>query len=165
MARKFDIVQNDPPAFVSYASDHERFDALMRHSAEGSASGHMAGYKVLARYYLNNQLDDYDYELLDQVIEKIEQRIDCSDFGLACLFRIYKQIPIKEEYKQKIKQLALGFRYWMDEDGADAMCFWSENHSLLFFTCQMLAGRLWPEVGLSAQTASASTSTARGCAV
>ncbi len=40
--------------------DHERFDALMRHSAEGSASGHMAGYKVLARYYLNNQLDDYD---------------------------------------------------------------------------------------------------------
>lgn len=144
-ARKFDIVQNDPPAFVSYASDHERFDALMRHSAEGSASGHMAGYKVLARYYLNNQLDDYDYELLDQVIEKIEQRIDCSDFGLACLFRIYKQIPIKEEYKQKIKQLALGFRYWMDEDGADAMCFWSENHSLLFFTCQMLAGSFWPE--------------------
>lgn len=36
-ARKFDIVQNDPPAFVSYASDHERFDALMRHSAEGSS--------------------------------------------------------------------------------------------------------------------------------
>lgn len=144
-ARKFDLVQNDPPVFVSYQSDKEKFDTLMRHAAESSTQGHMAGYKVLARYYLNNALDEYDYQLLDEVIEKIEQRIDCSDFGLACLLRIYKQIPIKEEYKKKIKTLALGFRYWMDEDGADAMCFWSENHSLLFFTCQMLAGSFWPE--------------------
>ena len=151
-----------PHLFPSFRtmSGSTRSCTTVRRAAQ---SGHMAGYKVLARYYLNNQLDDYDYELLDQVIEKIEQRIDCSDFGLACLFRIYKQIPIKEEYKQKIKQLALGFRYWMDEDGADAMCFWSENHSLLFFTCQMLAGSLGRRIGLSAQTASASTSTARGC--
>lgn len=143
--RQFDIIQNDAPEFTHYASDGERFAAMMRRIAESNASGHMAGYKVLARYYLNNQLEDYDYELLDQVIEKIEQRIDCSDFGLACLFRIYKQIPIQEEYKEKIKKLSLGFRYWMDEDGADAMCFWSENHSLLFYTCQMLAGSFWPE--------------------
>ena len=79
------------------------------------------------------------------LLDRIKTRIDCSDFALSCLFRIYKQLPISEEYKEKIKNAALDFRYWMDEEGADAMCFWSENHSLLFFSCEMLAGSFWPE--------------------
>ena len=37
------------------------------------------------------------------------------------------------------------FRYWMDQPGADAMCFWSENHQILFHTCEILAGQLLPD--------------------
>lgn len=33
----------------------------------------------------------------------------------------------------------------MDMDGADAMCFWSENHSLMFYSAAMEAGNLYPE--------------------
>ena len=33
----------------------------------------------------------------------------------------------------------------MDQPGADAMCFWSENHQILFHTCEILAGQLLPD--------------------
>ena len=33
----------------------------------------------------------------------------------------------------------------MDENGADAMCFWSENHALTFYICQLMAGELFPD--------------------
>ena len=39
----------------------------------------------------------------------------------------------------------LDFKYWMDEPGSDAMCYWSENHQILFHTCEILAGQLYPE--------------------
>jgi hypothetical protein len=41
--------------------------------------------------------------------------------------------------------LAIAFRYWHDEPGNDALCFDSENHSLLFHGCQMVAGDLYPD--------------------
>ncbi|HSI10903.1 MAG TPA: hypothetical protein VK961_02610 [Chthoniobacter sp.] len=45
----------------------------------------------------------------------------------------------------EIRRAALAFRYWSDEPGNDAMCFHSENHTLLFHGCQLLAGRLYPQ--------------------
>jgi hypothetical protein len=46
---------------------------------------------------------------------------------------------------EKIKRTTLAFRYWTDEPGRDAMCFGSENHSLLFHGCQLIAGQLYPD--------------------
>ena len=34
----------------------------------------------------------------------------------------------------------LEYRYWIDEPGDDVMWFFSENHALLFHSCQYLAG-------------------------
>jgi hypothetical protein len=39
----------------------------------------------------------------------------------------------------------LNFKYWMDEPGEDSMCYWSENHQLLFAASEYLAGQLYPE--------------------
>ena len=50
-----------------------------------------------------------------------------------------------DEVKARIRESALNFRYWMDENGADAMCFWSENHALTFYCCQYMAGELYPD--------------------
>ena len=33
----------------------------------------------------------------------------------------------------------------MDQEGSDAMCFWSENHSLMFYVSAMNVGELYPE--------------------
>ena len=32
----------------------------------------------------------------------------------------------------------------MDQKGSDGMCFWSENHSLIFYSCAMIAGEMYP---------------------
>lgn len=84
-----------------------------------------------------------------ETIEGINQRRDCSDFylvGLLGMLMRYGSDPhFPEEVRQALEACILGFRYWMDEPGDDAMCFWSENHQILFHTCEVLAGQLYPE--------------------
>lgn len=41
--------------------------------------------------------------------------------------------------------MLLHYRFWMDQEGSDAMCFWSENHSLMFYVSAMNAGMLYPD--------------------
>ncbi|MDI7274507.1 MAG: hypothetical protein QME94_00875 [Anaerolineae bacterium] len=82
-------------------------------------------------------------------IEGINRREDCSDFNLAGLLGMmhrYRHDPsFPQALLQPLEECILGFRYWMDEPGNDAMCFWSENHQILFHTCEILAGQLYPE--------------------
>lgn len=93
------------------------------------------------------RLDEDDFAAIERSVETVMIRRDCSDFELSCLLRLLKlfdsQLP--EYLKEKIKTAVLSFRYWMDEEGADAMCFWSENHALFFHSCQMVAGSMFPE--------------------
>ncbi len=148
--RTFDIVQNENLVFTD-DDENARYNSTMNSLissstyTESNMHTHTTGYITLANYYLTGEITQRDYEIIDFMLEKIKIRIDCSDFALACLLRVYKQLPINDEYKEKIKNAALDFRYWMDEEGADAMCFWSENHALLFYACQMIAGSFWPE--------------------
>ena len=93
------------------------------------------------------KLDKDDFAAIEQSVETVMIRRDCADFELSCLLRLLKlfdaQLP--EYLKEKIKTAVLSFRYWMDEEGADAMCFWSENHALFFHGCQMIAGQIFPD--------------------
>ena len=50
-----------------------------------------------------------------------------------------------ESLRQPLEECVLNFKYWADEPGSDAMWFWSENHQILFHTCEILAGQLYPE--------------------
>ena len=91
--------------------------------------------------------DKDDIAAMEQSVETVMIRRDCADFELSALLRILKLFGDKlpEDLKEKIKTAVLSFRYWMDEDGADAMCFWSENHALFFHSCQMVAGSMFPD--------------------
>lgn len=84
---------------------------------------------------------------LEDTYTFVNSRYDCSDFRLQSLIRILYEHTgkIDQEAFQKIKSTFLNFRYWMDQPGADGMCFWSENHQLLFATSEFLAGQFWPE--------------------
>ena len=85
-----------------------------------------------------------------KTIADINQRADCSDFylvGLLGLMARYLDDPaFPEGLRQPLESCVLNFRYWMDEPGDDAMCFWSENHQILFHTCAVLAGQIYPEL-------------------
>ncbi len=87
--------------------------------------------------------------VFSEMIAKIDSRADCSDFYLVGLLGVlirYGDDPaFPAPLKAQIETCALNFKYWMDEPGNDAMCFWSENHQILFHACEVLAGQLFPD--------------------
>ncbi|HBG00933.1 MAG TPA: hypothetical protein DDW87_05105, partial [Firmicutes bacterium] len=88
-------------------------------------------------------------KLVLRAIREINHRFDCSDFELIMVFKLWKTYREKgvfpEKVWDKLEEAILGFRYWFDEPGNDVMWFFSENHALLFHTCQLLAGQLFPD--------------------
>ena len=93
-----------------------------------------------------NRLDE---KMVLKTIEGINQRGDCSDFYLCGLLGVLYRYADKEEFPEKLLQpledCVLNFKYWQDEPGSDAMCYTTENHSILFHTCEVLAGQLYPD--------------------
>lgn len=77
----------------------------------------------------------------------IDGRYDCADFRMVSLLRILYLYPdrLSESQYERIRSTLLNFKYWMDEPGDDSMCYWSENHQILFATAELLAGQLWPD--------------------
>lgn len=86
-----------------------------------------------------------DRELFLETLSQIEKRFDCSDFLVCGLVRYLKNYELDEELKERVKDVLLHYRFWMDQEGSDAMCFWSENHSLMFYVSAMNAGELYPD--------------------
>ncbi|MCI6885443.1 hypothetical protein MR942_10650 [bacterium] len=86
-------------------------------------------------------------KLLAVQSEYIRRRFDCSDFYLVYYPYIIKRYGdvLSPAVRQELEDCVIGFRYWLDEPGNDAMWFWSENHALMFHTCQLLAGELYPD--------------------
>ena len=92
---------------------------------------------------------DVDLAVVTKAIEGINQRRDCSDFYLCgllgMLIRYGEKPEFPAELKEPLKNCILNFKYWDDEPGSDAMCYRTENHSILFHTCEVLAGELYPD--------------------
>ncbi|QFU76826.1 hypothetical protein EY643_14860 [Halioglobus maricola] len=90
---------------------------------------------------------DYDSSVIDNTYTWVSRRYDASDFRLQSLARIlydYRDSITDADY-QTIAETFLGFKYWMDQPGSDSMCYWSENHQLLFAASEYLAGQYWPD--------------------
>lgn len=87
------------------------------------------------------------YSLLLKQAEYMNKRFDCADFRAQMLFKIYKdcQNELNTECKALIKNTFLNFKYSVDEPGDDSMCYWSENHQILFAVSEYLAGQEWPD--------------------
>lgn len=88
----------------------------------------------------------YDFSSLQNSFDLIRRRGDTADFRLQPLTRIvYNHADsIASEEFHRIKEAFLGFKYWMDQPGRDGMCYWSENHQIMFSTAEYLAGQRWP---------------------
>lgn len=116
-------------------------------SVEALSRGGKFGFSIsniLARRALGRE-EARDRELLFETLSQIESRYDCSDFLVCGLVRYMKNYEMDEELSSRVKDVLLHYRYWMDQEGSDAMCFWSENHSLMFYVSAMNAGELYPE--------------------
>ena len=99
---------------------------------------------MLARKWLGRPLTR-DREYFAYTLELLERRVDCADFMLCGVLRYIRMWGIPAGLEEQTRHALLNFRYWMDMDGFDGMCFWSENHALMFYTGAMMAGDMYPE--------------------
>ncbi|HPQ69007.1 MAG TPA: hypothetical protein PKW95_07745 [bacterium] len=109
---------------------------------------------------LVNDSTEFNEGRIDDSCEKINNREDCADFNMNTMLRLlYLQQDhpnFSAETLEQMRQAVLNFKYWLDEPGEDGMCWWSENHQILFHTAELLAGQLYqgetfPNSGMSGQ--------------
>ena len=127
-----------------YGEFHERRAEALLDAARRESSVFCEIAKMALGYWADVKTD-----VILQTIEGINARKDCSDFFLAGLLGMMHRYGGDPHFpaalKQPLEECVLGFKYWTDEPGSDAMCTWSENHQILFHTCEILAGQLYPE--------------------
>ena len=146
LMRAVEIIGNIKPAYIEQPESEEgRRDDLLHRLAEskGAASARSI-FSVIARYTLGLN-DASDHEAIRANLKRIHDRVDCSDFTAAGVIRLVKMFDLDSEIFAEIRKTFLHYRFWMDQNGADGMCFWSENHALLFHGAQMLAGGMYPD--------------------
>jgi hypothetical protein len=97
-------------------------------------------------YELSNGVNEVNWTRLDGSLEYVSAEYDCADFRLVNLVRILYDFGdvIPPAYRSKIDSVLLHFRYWWDEPGENSMCYWSENHQILFASAEYLIGQLYP---------------------
>lgn len=149
LRRQMEDIAMIRPKTLSGLSWEENKRAVFERTAqvESLSRGGKFGFSIsniLARKYLGME-SPRDRELFMETLSQIEQRFDCSDFLVCGLVRYLKNYPVDEELEKRVKEVLLGYRYWMDQEGSDAMCFWSENHSLMFYVSAMNVGEMYPE--------------------
>lgn len=149
MIRKIELLHNKKPAYRQSASSDEirraMFEELSLMGAEPAFQPLRFGlFYVLARWHLGKKAVQ-DEAHINQALEQMERREDCSDFFLAGLLRMMQSFSLPAALSAKAEQTILNYRYWMTEDGSDGMCFWSENHALMFYICAFMAGNQYPD--------------------
>jgi hypothetical protein len=82
---------------------------------------------------------------LSELCAFVDMRRDCADFRAIALLAVVLGSKVPEASEEQVKRSLVGFKYWMAEPGDDAMCFWSENHQLLFATAEYLAGATYSD--------------------
>ncbi len=145
LSRKIELLHNQRPVYREGADREtvksELFNELAQIGAGEAFQPLRFGlFYVLVRWNLGLNAP-CDEQHIARALGQIEQREDCSDFLLAGLLRLMAQHELPEALEQRAERAILSYRYWMTEEGSDAMCFWSENHALMFYICAYMAGK------------------------
>lgn len=110
-------------------------DELLGHVAQTAPSV----ARLLARHALG-MAADATCELAP-ALAMIDSRADCADFEAVGLMHVWHRIP---QLRDQIRPALLGFKYWIDQPGLDAMCYFTENHQFVWHTAELLVGEALP---------------------
>lgn len=149
LTRTVENILAQRPQYSDIKSFEENKESIFRRigEVESLSRGDKFGFSIaniLARKALFMDTPQ-DMELLYETLNQIQLRYDCSDFLVCGLVRYLKNYSVDNKMAVRVKDVLLNWRYWMDHNGSDAMCFWSENHSLMFYTCAMNVGEMYPD--------------------
>jgi hypothetical protein len=96
----------------------------------------------------SDQWQDIDWKIITKAIERVNIHEDgsvCDLLGiLGMRLRFKNRGKISGSIRSTIKECILGYRYWADAQADDVMNFRSESKQILFHTCEILAGQLFP---------------------
>ncbi len=138
-------------AFLSSLTPRPPLSGIAERKMEASGwfaqNGELLVGRVLAMLHSGKVDAPAMRTILERTIDFIVNREDCSDFWMVPLLWIWRDYRdrLPEDLQGAVKDAILGYRYWVDEPGNDAMWFWSENHVLCFHVAQHVAGRLFPD--------------------
>ena len=104
----------------------------------------MWGYRALAAQVGTNPVHQ---AWLTQMLDFVNARLDLSDHRMLVLLKLLltSHDVLPEAEREHVRAAVHGFRYGLEEPGRDGMCTWTENHQLLFATCEYLAGQMFPD--------------------
>jgi hypothetical protein len=86
---------------------------------------------------------------LQGALSMLRNRADCADFEAVGLLNLWHALTAPDAWpagtRDEVRQALLGFKYWIDQPGLDAMCYFTENHQLVFHTAELLAGETFAD--------------------
>jgi len=125
----------------------DRQDTYLQHCYDNNGPGQGGRHGQSCRVYLG--ASEYNEATVYESIAKINAREDTSDFDLTGLLRMLyldrEAQALPATFKADIEDTVLNFKYWLDEPGPDDLCWWSENHQILYHSLEYLAGQLFPD--------------------
>jgi hypothetical protein len=117
-------------------------------AAAGSGSGSGSNAGKADRQAEDPRAQTPRAEDLKQSLTMLRERADCADFeavGLANLWHALPPAAWPGGLRDQVRDALLGFKYWIDQPGLDAMCYFTENHQLVFHTAELLAGEAFAD--------------------
>lgn len=76
-------------------------------------------------------------------LKMITSRADCADFEAIGLVHVLHRIPTElwaDGLRDEVETTLLDFKYWIEQPGFDAMCYFTENHQFVWHTAEHLIG-------------------------
>ena len=146
LERRFEVVPVSVPyreaPYGTYAERrHEALAHLARmpHDALGSAAAVRLGTRACIAT-----------EAVAASVRFLDERRDTADFhalGLLALEYWFGGGPaLAQSDREGVREALRTFKFWLDEPGLDAMCYFTENHQILFHASEFLAAQRWPEM-------------------
>ncbi len=136
-----ECVEEAPVPLESFRSRQAEYLAFC---AEANGPGQGNTYGQICRVKSGLEVNT---DAIASGIADLTARIDCSDFRASSLVRIlYLNLEteaLDEATRISIEDALINYKYWMTEPGKDKMCYWSENHEILFHSCEYLAGQMF----------------------
>jgi len=116
-----------------------------RELLEHVAAGAPGTARALARCALDpgSPLDAGD---LRPALDMVGARADCADFEAVGLVVAWRRIPADRwppGARERVRRALTGFKYWIDQPGLDAMCYFTENHQMVWHTAETLVGEVF----------------------
>jgi hypothetical protein len=83
---------------------------------------------------------------LQSALHRITTRGDCADFEVLGLLQLWHRAAVwPVGLREQVEDALTGMKYWITQPGLDAMCYFTENHQLVWHVAQRLAGSAWPQ--------------------